>query len=294
MKFIILFLFVLVFVPGSAAAADYPSIVSVHPADEGASIAIEIPTAGSAALAGLRWFHNDGEHDFPKVVVIEGEAGVAPDLTNPGLILQEVSGVSMGWGQLIFANPVTSSTGTAFAVFFLPEGESTTSLGTGGGPGIGLMELEADNPPFYLSSDALNWVQFDAAYKLGVEPIYTALRGTPVTIKEVGQRIDLHAHAAPEDVIVYSTALAAPTPNPFNPRVQLSFSLASPTLVHLKVYDMRGRLIKTVVSDNRATGQHTEIWDGDDENGRKVASGVYFARFEAGKTLQVRRMVLLR
>ncbi|RKZ13810.1 hypothetical protein DRQ53_12805 [bacterium] len=97
-----------------------------------------------------------------------------------------------------------------------------------------------------------------------------------------------------EDVIVYSTALGAPTPNPFNPRVQLSFSLASPTLVHLKVYDMRGRLIKTVVSDNRATGQHAEIWDGDDENGRKVASGVYFARFEAGKTLQVRRMVLLR
>jgi len=242
----------------------------------------------------LRWFHNDGEQIFPKVVIVEGQAGLAPDLTNPGLILDEVSGVSMGWGQLSLDSPVTSSTGTAFAVFFLPANELTTGLGEGGGPGIGLRQFEGPNAPFWISADALNWAGFDSAYELGVEPLYASLRGTVQTIKEVGHKIELPEPSLEEEAIRYVTALGAPTPNPFNPRVQLSFTLASPSHVQLKVYDVRGRLVKTVVSDHRATGQHVEIWNGDDRHGHKVASGVYFARFEAAGTVQVQRMVMLR
>ena len=99
MKFITQILVVLLLIPASVAA-QYSSVVAVDPAQEGSSIAIEIPLAGSSALSGLKWFHNDGDQVFPKVVIVEGQAGLPPDLTNPGLILDEVSGVSMGWGQI--------------------------------------------------------------------------------------------------------------------------------------------------------------------------------------------------
>ena len=114
------------------------------------------------------------------------------------------------------------------------------------------------------------------------------------TISEVGQKIDLPESGPQQGTIQYVTAFGVPTPNPFNPRVQLSFTLAAPSDVQLRVYDVRGRHVRTVVSERRGTGEHNETWNGDDQNGRKVASGVYFARFEAGTTVQVHRMVLLR
>lgn len=281
----------------ASAAAQYPSVIAVSPALEGSSIGIEVPTPGGAALVGLKWFHNDGSEVFPRVVIVEGEAGHPPDLANPGLILDDISGVSMGWGELALATPVTSSTGTAFAVFFFPAGEETTDLGEGGGPGIGLREAEEASAPFWLSSDAIEWVQFDPAYELGIQPLYASLRGGADTISQIGKKIELpeaRRPAAEEAAISYVTALGTPTPNPFNPRVTIAFTLASPTEVRLSVYDVRGRLVRTVVSGHRTPGEHSAVWNGDDQQGQTVSSGVYFARFEAAGAVQVRRMVLLR
>lgn len=90
------------------------------------------------------------------------------------------------------------------------------------------------------------------------------------------------------------TGLHAPSPNPFNPRTTLAFDLASPTEVSLKVYDLRGRLVKTIVAGRRVAGTHEVVWDGADDRGRRVASGVYFAHFEAGAAVQTHRLVLLK
>jgi len=278
----------------SLAAADYTRVLGVSPARNGASMGIEIALDNGAALSGLRWFNNDASQVFPKVVIVEGQAGQAPDLTNPGLVLAEVAGVSSGWGELLLESPVTSSTGTAFAVFFFPENEMVTGLGQGGGPALGIGETSEPAPPFYLSGDGVHWARFDAGYELGAEPVYAALRGTVSTIKDIGVQIDLPAPEGPESPVRYVTALSAPCPNPFNPRVQLSYSLESAGMVRLKVYDVRGRLVKTLLAENRPLGNHTTVWNGVDQHGRQVASGVYFARFEAGSTVQVQRMVLLR
>ena len=218
----------------------------------------------------------------------------APDLTNPGLILDEVSGVSTGWGELTLSTPVTSSTGTAYAVFFFPESVTTHALGEGGGPGIGLKETTTDNPAFFLSADALNWARFDSSYALGVEPVYSMLRGVPRTIADLGVLIDLPEQTTQEPEVALETGMLRPHPNPFNPRVQLAYSLAAPSSVRLVVYDVRGRLVKTMVSGAQSAGEHSVMWDGVDEQGRQVASGVYFARFEAGAVVQTQRMVLLR
>lgn len=64
--------------------------------------------------------------------------------------------------------------------------------------------------------------------------------------------------------------------------------------VLLRVYDLRGRLVKTLVEETRAAGPHTVVWDGDGRDGSRVSSGTYFVRLRAGAQERTARMVVLR
>ncbi len=67
-------------------------------------------------------------------------------------------------------------------------------------------------------------------------------------------------------------------PNPFNPATTISFSLAQAGAVNLSVYDTAGRLVRTLVSESLTSGPHAILWNGQDESGRMVASGIYLYR----------------
>lgn len=89
--------------------------------------------------------------------------------------------------------------------------------------------------------------------------------------------------------------LHAPRPNPFNPRTTLSFEVLRDTRLDLRIYDVAGRLVRTLASDREyAAGSWSLDWNGRDDTGRMVASGVYVARIRAGATVQTRNMVLLK
>jgi aminopeptidase N len=88
--------------------------------------------------------------------------------------------------------------------------------------------------------------------------------------------------------------LAQNFPNPFNPSTKISFWLKEPGHVSLKIYDVSGRLVRVLVKDHLQAGRHERIWDGTDESGAAVASGVYFCRLAAGPLTQIRKMVLLK
>jgi hypothetical protein len=84
-------------------------------------------------------------------------------------------------------------------------------------------------------------------------------------------------------------------PNPFNPTTTIRFEVAATGRATLRIYDVQGRLITTLVDDVRERGiEYRVTWDGRDDDGRAVASGVYFARLEAAGFAQTRKMVLLR
>ena len=74
----------------------------------------------------------------------------------------------------------------------------------------------------------------------------------------------------------------------------LRFGLAERAQVRLRIYDVSGRLVRTLVDGARGTGEHFERWNGTDSSGRSVASGVYFYRLEAGSFVETKKMVLLR
>ena len=83
-------------------------------------------------------------------------------------------------------------------------------------------------------------------------------------------------------------------PNPFNPRTQLRFELEQTATVELTLHDARGRLVRALLHEELGRGSHAVLWDGLDDNGRKLASGVYHARLSLAGQIHGVRLVLLR
>ena len=83
-------------------------------------------------------------------------------------------------------------------------------------------------------------------------------------------------------------------PNPFNPVTAIQFSTASSGRVELRVYDIAGRVVRTLAEGVRTVGHHDVTWDGRDDIGVAVASGVYICQLNAPGCVETKKMVLLR
>lgn len=81
-------------------------------------------------------------------------------------------------------------------------------------------------------------------------------------------------------------------PNPFNPSLGITFSCRVPGRVCVRVYDLRGRVVKHIADREFSTGEHDLTWDGRAENGRRAPSGAYFVRFGTGDEVVVRKVAL--
>ncbi|MFB0515579.1 MAG: LamG-like jellyroll fold domain-containing protein, partial [Candidatus Neomarinimicrobiota bacterium] len=89
-------------------------------------------------------------------------------------------------------------------------------------------------------------------------------------------------------------ALSQNYPNPFNPSTVIEYALPEPARVSLRVYNLLGREIVTLIDDWRDIGYHEVIWNGRERAGIPAASGIYFAVFQAEGILRTRKMVLLK
>jgi len=83
-------------------------------------------------------------------------------------------------------------------------------------------------------------------------------------------------------------------PNPFNPETAIAFAVPKAAQVKLAIYNVLGEQIRTLVSDFRQAGAYRVVWDGRNDAGVQVPSGVYLYRFEAGGVAKTKRMVLMR
>lgn len=90
------------------------------------------------------------------------------------------------------------------------------------------------------------------------------------------------------------TALSQNWPNPFNPATTIRFDVPQAGLVTLRIFNAAGKHVRTLVDNLREAGTYYEVWDGRDDEGRELASGVYFAKLDVDWTTEVRKLVLLR
>jgi hypothetical protein len=95
-------------------------------------------------------------------------------------------------------------------------------------------------------------------------------------------------------LVARRTQLHANVPNPFNPMTTIAFELATAERVQLIVFDSRGRRVRSLVQDLLPAGPHRVVWDGRDQQGRDMASGMYFYRMRTPQFEKTHRMTLIR
>ena len=124
------------------------------------------------------------------------------------------------------------------------------------------------------------------------------LAGNP---RVYGGRIDMGAYenqnvvvSTDEDLFPLNTKLNQNYPNPFNPTTTINYSLKENSKVSLDIYNIKGQKVKQLISGQLSAGQHSVVWNGKDDNGKSVSSGIYFYKMKTGNYNETRKMLLLK
>jgi len=150
--------------------------------------------------------------------------------------------------------------------------------------------------PFTLKKG--NSISFDFVHGIGeglnglIETMDQALTpGRNLTVAEIGNQRETETllKNTPEGYDLLQNF-----PNPFNPETEISFQLAEARHVVIKIYNIRGEEIRTLVDTFYEAGDHKTRWDAKDNNGNAVPSGIYLYQLKAGSISQVKKMTLIR
>jgi hypothetical protein len=97
-----------------------------------------------------------------------------------------------------------------------------------------------------------------------------------------------------EEQLAIGFSLSSNYPNPFNPETRISYFIPKASRARLEIFDILGRKIRTLVAEDQPAGRKEVTWDGRNDRGEQVASGVYFYRLQAGDFSLTKKMVLMK
>ena len=172
----------------------------------------------------------------------------------------------------------------------------------------GLVELYIDEAPisylsgtgksisvnFFLFGDGLesrtvgslyDWITWNVsgAYQPGEGP------ALPDTLAGIETAVHETSYSQPENYVLYQNY-----PNPFNPSTKIRFDLARPSYTSIKVYNVRGRLIKTLLNEFKQAGSYNVTWNGCDAEGSSLPSGVYIYNIQSDCFKRAKKMTLMK
>ncbi len=164
------------------------------------------------------------------------------------------------------------------------KASATVTLTTSGtlpaGFSVHVIDLNAENAvPVTSGSFQVTLASADAPH------YYKVIMGTDAYAAKESNGIPLHP-------VAY--ALGQNYPNPFNPSTTIRYALAEKTGVTLEIYTVLGQRVRTLFSGEQTTGEYEVVWDGTNDGGAHVASGVYFYRLRTGDFNAVRKLVMIR
>ena len=141
---------------------------------------------------------------------------------------------------------------------------------------------------------SVTWDQTDASdtYKVG---LFFGSDTTNVWLDNVKLTSSSPTKTNEEKIILPEyTQLMQNYPNPFNPTTSIKYQLPYDTHVSLKIYNLMGELVKTLIDSQQRTGYYTLQWDGRDKNNQSVATGLYIYSLKTNDYSQSRKMLLLK
>lgn len=139
----------------------------------------------------------------------------------------------------------------------------------------------------YFSADSLTVTDTQMQFNLqpGEYRLYTSVRipgsGIPTSVSE-------------NNSIPTEYKLDQNYPNPFNPSTTINYQLSSISNVKIKIYDILGREVVTLINAQKPAGKYQVVWNGNNNFGNKVTSGIYFYRVQAGNFTAIKKMVLMK
>jgi len=138
---------------------------------------------------------------------------------------------------------------------------------------------------YYLDDEVVNGL----AYYYYVRAVYNASESPPSNIASATPLTELDEVERP-----MITGLVGNYPNPFNPETVISFSLAREGRVGIDIYNIKGQQVKRLVDEVYSAGEHKVVWNGRDERGAAVSSGIYFYKMVCGDYVGVKKMVMVK
>jgi len=108
-----------------------------------------------------------------------------------------------------------------------------------------------------------------------------------------GNRWDFSVKICANSTLPLMNFLENNFPNPFNPSTTINYYLKDNVHTKLVIYNTLGQKVRTLVDEQKAAGFYSVKWDGKNENGQMVSSGVYFYKFKAGNFVKTQKMMLL-
>jgi hypothetical protein len=153
--------------------------------------------------------------------------------------------------------------------------------------GPGLNEVVGSVTETSFSEDII----FAGHYYYFVRPVYALGEGAPSDTLEL---VITNPSDNDDPLPGVENTLYANFPNPFNPSTTIPLDIAKGGTAQLDIYNIRGQLIKTLVTGKLAAGRHMIPWNGLDQSGRPVASGVYFYRLETDGFEKTKKMMLVK
>ncbi|MGE5401097.1 MAG: FlgD immunoglobulin-like domain containing protein, partial [Ignavibacteriales bacterium] len=156
---------------------------------------------------------------------------------------------------------------------------------------------------FPAKDTAFNWTQYSIDYPVPNDPkakalsvrihVYSRFQGT-IYFDDVNVQTTTVTAVHNKGGVVKEFNLEQNYPNPFNPTTTIRYSIPERAFVTLKIYDILGREVRTLINAEQNVGVYNVIWNGENNYGTKVSSGTYIYRVEAGSFNQVKKMILLK
>lgn len=173
---------------------------------------------------------------------------------------------------------------------YIEVGDTLSLYVSARNPDMSLPDVEVSNLPatatYNEETRHISWIVDDTAPGAMV---YKAIRGDKFVTTEVEFINNQFAVGTEEEVDINSFSLSQNYPNPFNPSTSISFNLPQASLVSLKVYNMLGQEVATLVNELKSTGSHTVRFDAS-----RLSSGMYIYRIQSGSFTQTKKMMLIK
>ena len=147
--------------------------------------------------------------------------------------------------------------------------------------------------------------QLTSVIDFNITPLTTNTEVNPVIVfdniiiaGENGQELDypnsFEYQVSNSDLIPTTTSLSNVYPNPFNPSTTIDYTLSVNSDVNLSIYDMQGRMVRSLVSGNQDAGTYNVVWNGLNDNSEQSASGIYLVMMEANGNIYQQSITLLK